>query len=161
MKKITKGLKFIFSGAAATALCLYIARRLLVYVWTFDIFSAKQWEVISNYWNGYGVISSGTDYLFFATLFLVILFWVWLWRYLYNLNLLNAFATIYRFFADRDVRKFEDEDSHVVIKNLSSHEKKTIEDVIQERLAAKDENKDKEPLAQRIRQQIAQKFNKK
>ena len=65
LKKISKLTKCLFVGAMWTSAFLYIARLLMICIWKFDIFYAKQWSVVKGFWNNNGVIEGAADYTFF------------------------------------------------------------------------------------------------
>lgn len=157
-KKTAKSLKVLFIGVLWTAAFLYAARLILIYIWHFDIFYRKQWGVLSGYWNNNGVIMSGTDYLFFLTLLILVLVWGIGWRLLAKANYLKLLLYPFEYFNNYEIKKYENVDTHVVIKNIAVSEKLTVEDVIQERIKKEKVNKVKE--ADQLRRNISEKIIK-
>ena len=158
-KQKIKWLRLILSGAAASALCVFLAHYLLVWLWSFDIFSKKQWSVIARFWNSYGVISQGVDYLFFLTFLVVCLMGVFLWAFLYRTDFQKLLATAVRYFLDRDLRRYQDENLHFQLKNLAPSEKKTLDEIIDEKMKdAGIEKKQKGALVNSVREKIKKKF---
>ena len=62
------------------------------------------------------------------------------------------------YFANREIKKYENIDTHVVIKNISVGEKMTIEDVIKDRIKQEKANvaKDADALRKNISEKIIQ-----
>ena len=160
MKKTKiKWFRLIFSGAVASALCVFLAHYLLIWLWSFDIFSKKQWSVIARYWNSNGVISEGVDYLFFLTLLIVSLCGVCLWGLLYRVNLLNVFTASVRYFLNRDIRRYQNENLHIKLKNMAPSEKKNLEEFIDEKMKdAGIKKNQKGALVNSVREKIRKKF---
>lgn len=158
-KKKIKIIRLFLSGAAASALCLFLERITLIKLWRFDVLSPKQWTVIGRYWANDGVISGGKQYLFFLTIFMAVPLLFFLWRLLYKADGVKLVTFPIRYVLDRQISKYENEDSHVVIKNLSSQEKLTVEDIINQRLQADNEEEHPKGAAvQNLRLKIAEKF---
>ena len=159
-KQKIRWLRLIFSGAAASALCVFLSYYIMVWAWSFDIFSAKQWRVISRYWNSYGVISKGVDYLFFLTLFMAFVCVFFLWGLFYSVDFGKLISDALLYFWNRDIRRYQNEDLHIKLKNMSSSEKKTLEEFIDEHVAAETDQKEemKNSLTQVLREKITKKF---
>ena len=158
-KQKIKWFRLVFSGAAASALCVFLAHYLLVWLWSFDIFSKKQWSVIARYWNSDGVISQGADYLFFLTLFVVCLIGLFLWAFFYRADFQKLLTNLVRYYLNRDLRRYENEDLHVKLKNMAPSEKKTLDEIIDEKMKdAGIEKKQKGALVNSLREKIKKKF---
>lgn len=156
LKKLLRVLKAVIIGLIWTAAFFYICRVLLIYVWHFDIFSRNQWIVISGYWNNNGVIMSASDYLFFLTLFALMIVWVLGWRVFYKMNYLKFLLAPVNFIINYQLNKYESDDTRVVIKNLKVAEKKSVEDIIQERMKQEKASEVKE--SQQLRKNISEKI---
>ncbi len=158
-KQKIKLFRLIFSGAVASALCVFLAHYVLFWLWSFDIFSKKQWSVIARFWNNNGVIFPGRDYLFFLTLFLLFLCGILLWVIFYRFDLKGILISSIRYFLNRDLRRYQNEDLHVKLKNMAPSEKKTLKEFIDEKMkAAGIEKKEKGALVNSVREKIRKKF---
>lgn len=158
-KQKIRWFRLIFSGVVASALCVFLAHRTLIFLWKFDIFSFKQWHVITTYWNSNGVISQGIDYLFFLTLLLMCLIGICLWAILYRVNFQILWTAPLIYFLNRDFRKYENEDRYIKLKNMAPTEKKTLDEFINEKLkAAGIKTHPKGALVENIREKIRKKF---
>jgi hypothetical protein len=160
MKKIGSLLKFFIVGSLWS--CGFVAawRRLLQAFWTFDPFSKTSWRMIAEFWNDGGVISSGKDYLLFAVLLVGTLIWLWGMRFFYRVSYVNLLLSPFKYFDNRNLKKYAEQTSHVVIKNIAIGEKMTAEDVIQQRLKKleKQEKADTAHTSEVIRSGIAHKI---
>lgn len=157
MKKIGAFLKLAMTGAVWSAVFIWLARRLIRLIWNFDILYKKQWEVISRYWNDNGVIIGASDYLFFLTLLFLFIVWLWGWRKLYRANYVKLLLAPLEYINNYQLRKYEQDETHVVIKNMSVGEKLTVEDVIKDRIK-KEEQNPRTNTSQDLRQGISQKI---
>lgn len=158
-KQKIKWFRLIFSGAVASALCVFLAHYVLVWLWSFDIFSKKQWSVITRFWNSNGVISQGVDYLFFLTLLMMFLCGIFFWIIFYQLDFQKVLTAPIRYFLNRDLRRYQNEDLHVKLKNMAPSEKKTLEEFIDEKMKdAGIEKNQKGALVNSVREKIRKKF---
>ncbi len=156
LKKISKLTKCLFVGAMWTSAFLYIARLLMIYIWKFDIFYAKQWSVVKGFWNNNGVIEGAADYTFFLSLLLIAVIWMVGWVKLYRLDYVKLLLAPLNYFANRNIKKYEEADTHVVIKNIKVGEKITVEDIIQDRIKQEKTENVKESDA--IRRSLSEKI---
>lgn len=134
LKKIAALIKFLLTAAVWTAAFLLMARYLLIFVWHFDIFYPAQWDVVRGYWNSNGVIMGAADYMFFITLLVLAVVWLFGLRYFYKMKYSRLVLAPLEYIADYPLKKYQNTDSHVVIKNISVGEKLKLEDIIQERI---------------------------
>ncbi|MBE6451094.1 MAG: hypothetical protein E7016_03930 [Alphaproteobacteria bacterium] len=157
-KKIGKAIRFLFLSAVWTAVLFTLSRFLMKLIWQFDILSFKQWNVIAQYWNNNGVIAGFSDYMFFVALILILYVWLKGIRKVNSINYFKLLLKPIEYFSNRDIQKYENMDTHVVIKNISVGEKLTIEDVIKDRIKKEKATvaKDAESLRKNISQKIMQ-----
>lgn len=158
IKKIWRFIKFLTLSAIWTYVFLGTARFAMWKIWKFDIFSLKQWKVISDYWNNNGVISGASDFSFFIVLIIVFVLWILGISRVNKIKYRNLFLKPLEYFANREIKKYENIDTHVVIKNISVGEKMTIEDVIKDRIKQEKANvaKDADALRKNISEKIIQ-----
>jgi hypothetical protein len=112
--------------------------------------------MIVQYWNNNGVISGFSDISFFIVLILTLVIWIWGIRKVNKINYLKLFIKPLEYIANREIKKYENVDTHVVIKNISVGEKLTIEDVIKDRIKQEKANvaKDADSLRKNITEKI-------
>lgn len=156
LKKIIKTIRALFIGIIWTSALLYVARLLMIYIWKFDIFYVKQWSVVKRFWNNNGVIDDASDYAFFLSLLLILIIWIVGGVKLCRLNYAKLMIAPLNYIANRDLKKYEQEDTHVVIKNIKVGEKISVEDLIQERI--KQEQTDNVKESDEMRRNISEKI---
>ena len=156
LKKIIKIIRALFIGVIWTSALLYTARMLMIYIWKFDIFYAKQWSVVKRFWNSNGVIEGASDYTFFLSLLLILIVWIVGWIKLCRLNYAKLAIAPLNYIANRDLKKYEQINTHVVIKNIKVGEKLSVEDLIQERIKQEQINNVKE--SDEMRRNISEKI---
>ncbi len=161
LKKIFKIFKFIIIGGIWTPVFLCFSRLLMVKIWQFDIFYKKQWEVMKGFWNGNGVIIGISDYMLFVTLFFLMLFWFFILLFLCRLNYFKLLLKPIEYISNREIKRYEQTNNQIVLKNMSVAEKITIEDVIKERIQQEKKQDKKVKEADYLRQNISEKIIKK
>lgn len=156
IKKIGRLIKFVLLSLIWTIVFLNVSRLLIYYIWKFNILNTKQWSMIVQYWNNNGVISGFSDISFFIVLILTLVIWIWGIRKVNKINYLKLFIKPLEYIANREIKKYENVDTHVVIKNISVGEKLTIEDVIKDRIKQEKANvaKDADSLRKNITEKI-------
>lgn len=159
-KKLLAFLKFIVVFIVWTLVFVSVSRWFMLLIWKFDILYKQQWQAIGQYWNEDGTIAGASDYLFFIALFVLVLLWFFGFRYFYKLKYMRMMLFPFRYFNDRQIRKYEQEDTRAVIKNIRVGEKLTVEDVIKDRIK-QEEVKQSPKVSQDLRQSISQKINQK
>ena len=82
--------------------------------------------------------------------------WLWGIRKVNKIKYSRLFLKPLEYFANRDIKKYENIDTHVVIKNISVGEKLTVEDIIKERI--KNEQTSKAKDAEDLRKTISEKI---
>lgn len=156
MKKIAKAIKFIILASVWSFIFIGFSRFLLNMVFKFDFLSHTQWKAIAEYWNKGGVVRDFSDYMFFVSLIIVFVLWLWGIRKVNKIKYSRLFLKPLEYFANRDIKKYESIDTHVVIKNISVGEKLTVEDIIKERI--KNEQTSKAKDAEDLRKTISEKI---
>lgn len=155
-KKLLKLLRLILVGVVWTSAFVLAARLLMIYLWHFDILYKKQWTVLAGFWNNNGVIAGFADYMFFVTLVVLFIVWIWGWRYFYKANYLKLLMSPIAYIANYKLKKYENIDNHIIIKNISVGEKLSVEDFIQNRIKQEKNNPTKE--ADLLRRNISEKI---
>jgi hypothetical protein len=158
IKKIARLVRFLILVFVWTLLFWSVARFVMKLIWRFDIFSMKQWSVIVDYWNNNGVIAGISDFSFFIVLLMVFVLWLYGIHKVNKINYINMLIKPIEYINNRSMKKYEKNDVHVVIKNISVGEKISIEDVIKDRIR-QEKNivaKDAEALRKSISEKIIQ-----
>ena len=158
LKKIYRLFKFVILSMVWTLVFLNVARVLIYYGWSFNILSVKQWNMIVQYWNSDGVISGFSDISFFVVLLVALVLWLYGLRKVNEINYLRLFMKPLEYIANRDLKKYEKQDTRIVIKNISVGEKITVEDIIKNKIKQEKINmsKDADSLRQSISEKIIQ-----
>ena len=158
IKKIGRIAKFLILAYVWTVLFLGLSRLMLKLIWKFDILSIKQWRVIAEHWNSGGSIRGVSDFSLFITLVIIVVFWLVGIRKVNKINYLKLFMKPIEYLNNRSMRKYENLDTHVVIKNISVGEKLSVEDLIKDRINQEKVNvaKDAEALRKNISEKIIQ-----
>ncbi len=156
IKKSMHYLCVLIAGACWSSLLLWLYRFIFLSVYQIDILSPYTYAMIANYWNGGGVLKSGDIFMllgFFSYFPIVSLGWYYLAKYSY----LNLVMKPLNWLANRGLDKYSGGMPEVNIKNLKIEEKKTLEQLVQERIEL--ENK-KNPLTDsaEFRKEIVEKI---
>jgi len=156
-QRVGKLIKFILICTLWSAFWLALTRQIVLAVWNFDYASKSQWQFVGEFWRQNGTIRSFSDYMLFLTLFLIVLLWYKGLKRLYQTDYAKFFLVPFEYFSKKQIEKYENESKHVVIKNLVVGEKKTLDEVIDEKI--KEENAAQSlKEADNLRQTLAQKI---
>ena len=162
LKKFTKFLKFIVITVIWSAFYIILSSRFMISIWHFDYLSTNNWNVISTFWNTGGSIKGGMDYLFILSLILILPLWYLGLKYFYHINYLNILLFPFVWNNKRMIRKYSENNSRIVLKNIGTSSKKQgSDDVIQERLKLFEKNKQGDNLSSMIRNNLEQKAQQK
>ena len=158
IKKIAKFIRFLILAFIWTVFFWTLVRYIMKLIWDFDVLNMKQWSIIADYWNNNGVIAGFSDFSFFIALFMVFILWLWGMLKVNKINYLKLLIKPFEYLHNRGMKKYENIDTHVVIKNISVGEKISIEDVIKDRIKQEKVNvaKDAEALRRNISEKIIQ-----
>ena len=156
MKKIAKAIKFVFLTTVWYVIFIGFSRYLLNQFLYFDILNTKSWITITEWWENGGKVQKASDYALFISIFAIVVLWIWGLRKVNKINYFKLFLKPIEYFANRDLKKYESIDTHVVIKNISVGEKLTVEDIIKERI--KNEKAGKAKDADDLRKTISEKI---
>ena len=87
---------------------------------------------------------------------LIAVIWMVGWVKLYRLDYVKLLLAPLNYLANRNIKKYEETDTHVVIKNIKVGEKITVEDIIQDRIKQEKTENVKESDA--IRRSLSEKI---
>ena len=157
IKKLGTFLRFLFIFVFWSVSWLLLMRRVMIHFWNFDFLSYTHWKMIASFWDANGTIRGTSDYMFFITLLAVIVVWyVFLKKLLrvqYGKLCLRPFEYIFK----KQIQKMEGGSKHIALKNLVVGEKKTLDDLIEEKIKAED-SKQSQKESQNLRDNIAKKI---
>ncbi len=156
VKKSLHYLCVLIAGALWSAALLLLYWQVFLFCYQINILSLHTYASIRNYWNDGGVLKSSDIFMLlgiFSYLPIVLLGWRVLAKYKY----MNLIMKPLSWFANRGLDKYSGGMPEVNIKNLKIEEKKTIEQLVQERIEL--ENK-KNPQANsaEFRKEIVEKI---
>ena len=146
----------LLAGALFSALLLLIYQQAFYYCYQIDILNLQTYASIRNYWNDGGVLKAGDLFMLIGifSYFPLIFF---MWRKLLKYQYMNLITKPINWLANLGTNKYSGGMPDVNIKNLKIEEKKTIEQLVQERIEL--ENK-KNPQANsaEFRKEIVEKI---
>lgn len=122
---------FIVASAGWAALLALIYRKGFLLFYHLDIFSPKLHHDFLSYWNSGGALDA-RDLMMFVFILLYIPFCFLVWYKLYRFKFMKIITVPLNWLANLGSDKLKVKD--VNIKNLAIEEKKTIEQLVQERL---------------------------
>lgn len=158
MKKIFKILKAVVVGSLWTFVFVYAADIIMIMIWNFDILNIRHWQVINTFWESGGKIKTGKDYIFVAMLLSLIPLWLWGWRYFYKVSFLKVLLSPIVWYNNRMIKKYGEQSSRIVLKNLGTATKKpNMEEMIEQRL--KQSAKPMKKASGKIRSSIQEKIS--
>ena len=157
IKKFLKFFKFCAVCALWSACWLTIMRFLVVFVWNFDYFSLRNWQIIVSFWNANGTIQGFSDYMLFITLLGILIVWYIGVKYFYRIDYGKLFLKPFEYFSKKQIEKYDSTGKHIVLKNLVVGEKMTIDELVEEKIKEED-NRCSQKESQNLRESISKKI---
>lgn len=157
IKKTLHYICALIAGAGWSALLLLLYRLIFFYGYQIDILSPLTYASISNYWNNGGVLKSGDIFMILGILTylpIVILGWRFLWKYHY----MNLIMTPLTKISNLGLDKYSGGMPEVNIKNLKIEEKKTLEQLVQERIELENKKNPQKTDSAEFRKEIVEKI---
>lgn len=159
MKKLSKLFKLIIVGLLWTYILLCGAEWAMMKLWRFDILDFKSLQIIADWWNHGGTIKTGRDFLFLASIILVVIIWLWGWKRAYLINFKNVIIAPFEWLNRQMLKKYS-QGERIVIKNIGlKEEKQSEEDIIKEQLKDIGQRLDNNKESTKIREAMAEKIN--
>lgn len=159
LKGFLKLIKALTVGVVWTVIYVYGADLLMISLWNFDFLNISHWQVIDTFWENGGKIKTGRDYAFVAMLAAVIPLWLAGWRYFYRVNFMALLLFPFTWYNNRMIRKYGENSSHIILKNMGATQKKpNLEEIIESRMQMSS-RKPVEKEAVIIRQNIQEKLS--
>ncbi len=158
IKKIFHFLCFIAAGAGWTALLGFIYKIGFAYFYHIDILSPQTYKIFSVYWNSGGVLRQ-KDLLMMLLMFLYFPLCFFGWYKFYYFKFTTLVTKPLNWLANLGSSKYQVKD--VNIKNLKIEEKKSIDQIVQERLEKEKKKNEQNSSgnAGDFRQKIIKKIN--
>ena len=155
IKKLLHIICVLAFGSAVCALIWLLYVLFFAFVYKIDILSAQTYLRISRFWNSGGTLN-GYDTLMIFALFSYFPICLFVFYKLSKYKFLNLIIKPYEWLQNRTLRNYKE--VSVNIKNLKVEDKKTIEQIVRERLE-KERGKVKQPNKDELRKNIIEKIN--
>lgn len=156
IKKLAHYLCVLIVGSFGSAILLILYQFIFFYFCQIDVLSPLTYKIIGNFWNSGGILKSGDLFMIFGLLTyfpLVFIGWRWLAKYHY----LNLITTPLNWLTNIGLGQYSKGMPEVNIKNLKVEEKKTIEQLVQERLELENKKNSKSDTKE-FRKEIIEKI---
>lgn len=131
IKKILHYICVAVSGILWSILLGFIFQQLFFLVYNVNLLNPKTYRILSNFWNSGGVLH-GTDIVMWGSLLLYLPVCYYGWRKLWNYKYMRLITVPLNKIANAGLDNYKAPD--VNIKNLKVEEKKTLEQVVNERI---------------------------
>ena len=158
VKKLLHFICFLVAGLLWSLLLLVVAREVCMLIDRIDIFSPLTYYRLSAYWNGGGVLHT-KDILMILGISLYIPICLYGLYKLYHYQYMRLLTVPLNFLANLGMGDYRAPD--VNIKNLKIEEKKSIEQIVQERLNLEKRKNQQNTNSADFRQQIIKEIEEK
>lgn len=155
IKKFFHILCMLFFGSLLCLLLWFLYALCFAVIYKVDLLSPLTFQRFSKFWNS-GQTLSLRDTLMMMLLFTYFPFCLFVFYKLSKYKFINLLIKPFEWWQNRTLRNYKE--VSVNIKNLKIEDKKTIEQVVQERLE-KEKKKIKQPAKDDIRKNIIEKIN--
>lgn len=156
IKKILHILCVLLFGSALCCLLWVMYTLIFSLFYGINIMSAQTYQRFSSFWNGGGVLDA-RDTFMVILLFSYLPICLLIFYFLSKFKFLRLIIAPYEWLQNRTLRNYHE--VSVNIKNLKVEDKKTIEQIVQERLE-KERGKVKQANKEELRKNIIEKINK-
>lgn len=159
IKKFFHLICVVITGATASAALFLLLRETIRLAYGLDILEEQTYHVFAEFWNEGGVLSAKE--LLILLLFIVsIVLCIFLWYKIYHFKFIKLLTVPLNWLANRGIKDYKGMVS-VNIKNLKVEEKKTIEQIVQERLDLERKKESEIPKNNNFRTTIIDEIEKK
>lgn len=155
IKKIFHIFCVLIFGSLLCALLWLLYAIFFLLVYKIDLLSVETFSRISRFWNSGGILNA-RDTLMMIVLFSYFPLCLFIFYKMSKYQFLRLITVPFNWWQDRTLRNYRE--VSVNIKNLKIEDKKTIEQVVQERLE-KEKKKIKQPDKDGLRKNIIEKIN--
>lgn len=154
VKKIFHIVWAIIFCAAFTAACGFALRYAYLFYYKIDLFLLQTYQAILAYWNS-GATLNGGDLLMLLGMFVFVPINLVAWYIIWHLKYAPLILVPLNWLASLGIGEYKT--PNVNIKNLKVEEKKSLEQVVQERIDA-EKKKNPQPDSSQFRQEIVEKI---
>ena len=159
IKKFFHLLCVVITGATVSAALFLVLREIIKFAYGLDIFEEQTYQIFAKFWNDGGVL--GAKELLVLTLFaLCIILCIFFWCKIYRFKFIKLLTVPLNWLANRGIKDYKGMAS-VNIKNLKVEEKKTIEQIVQERIDLERKKENELPQNNNFRAKIIDEIEKK
>ncbi len=155
IKKLFHLICVLFFGIVSCVLLWLVYTLTFALIYRIDLLSMQTYVRISQFWNSGGVLSWKDTFMVLA-LSTYLPFCLFIFYRLYQFKFINILIKPFEWWQNRTLRNYCE--VSVNIKNLKIEDKKTIEQVVQERLE-KEKGKIKNTNKEDLRKNIIEKIN--
>ncbi len=154
IKKICHILCAIAFSALFAVAFAYALRYIYLYYYKIDLFLPQTYAAISAYWNS-GATLRGEDFLLLMGIFMAVPVNIVVWIIIFHMRFAPLITTPLSWLGSLGIGEYK---APVInIKNLKVEEKKTLEQVVQERIDI-EKKKNPQPDSGKFRQDIIEKI---
>ena len=89
-------------------------------LWSFNLFSARSWQIINRFWEAGGVIKTVEDYTFLIMLTSLPIVWLLGWKFFLKQNYLNILLAPINAYNNHIIKKYGHESKRIVLRNVKS-----------------------------------------
>lgn len=153
-------IKKTFHLLFALLFCAVLAVALgLAYYWLFltvydtNILAPRTYKMIADYWNRGGIIKGGDALMLLCLFSYLPLFLFGCWK-IFHFKFIKLLTVPLNWLCNRGLSKYAGGMPSVNIKNLKVEEKKTIEQVVQERLEAENKKHEEQQQSEDVRKRV-------
>lgn len=146
----------LLAGSLTSALLLLLYWQAFNFFYHINIFSVQTYKLLADYWNGGGTLKAG-DLLMILIFISYFPLAFYLWRKLAKYKYLNLLTTPLNWLSNYGLGKYSGGMPEVNIKNLKIEEKKTIEQLVKERIELENKKNPKKDTSE-FRKEIIEKI---
>ncbi len=115
-------MKKVFKAFIAFAILIYpfayISNLFFYNIFSFSIFSAKDWQTISAFWNSGGSISTAKDYYFIALIAFTPILYILMWRLLYKKSFSAVLLYPLHKYNSLKAKMYDKAQERIILKNI-------------------------------------------
>lgn len=132
LKKLLHLICVIVFGSVLTGCFFLLVRKIFLLIYHLDLLDIQTYQIFSQFWNEGGVLRI-KELSTLALIVLIAVLCLYCWKKLYNFRFIKILSVPLNWFFNHGLDNYGGMVA-VNIKNLKIEEKKTIEQIVQERL---------------------------
>ena len=146
----------LLAGSLTSALLLLLYWQAFNFFYQINILSLQTYKMLADYWNSGGTLKAG-DLLMILGIISYFPLVFYLWRGLAKYKYMNLLITPLSWLSNHGLEKYSGGMPEVNIKNLKIEEKKTLEQLVKERIELENKKNPKKDTAE-FRKEIIEKI---